>query len=233
MMYPNTLQVGGTKVVWLVVDKSGSMNSVRDATISGYNEYLETLKRNITGETLMGLTIFSDRALTGELINIRDMVPMTHENYRPDGMTALYDAIGSAICAIERETLRLGGNSPIVLAIQTDGYENSSREYTRDKIFQMIEERKRRGNWTFVFLGADQDAFAASRSIGVSAGNTFNYSSAETKTTFKRLGRVTANYMCSPQAAAGAGTDSFMDFEDTDEDKVDSVVVGNPTKVGT
>lgn len=204
------------KIAWLVLDRSGSMESVRDVTISAYNEYLQTLKTQATEcELHIGLTLFADQPVVGLRVPVGQMVPLTQSSYRPDGCTALYDAIGASIQRLEQEAAVLGGpdSVPIILCIQTDGNENSSREFTQQRIFQMIAERKARGNWTFVFLGADQDAYAASASMGLSGANTISYGSADTGKTVRGLGKTTANYLNSSKRS----TEDFKSFAESEK----------------
>ncbi len=91
----------------------------------------------------------------------------------------------------------------VVFVIMTDGEENSSKEFSRDKIFKLIDEKKGLGNWTFAFLGADQDAYAA---IGISAGNTLSYDGVKTKAAFGNLTEATSGAATSEEPAS---TDFF------------------------
>jgi len=91
----------------------------------------------------------------------------------------LYDAILSTIGETKSE-------DSVLFIIMTDGLENVSVEATRDDVFKAIEEKKKEG-WSFVFLGADQDAWAASGSIGIDQGSTMSFASARTGETFNTL----------------------------------------------
>jgi len=82
--------------------------------------------------------------------------------------------------------------------VMTDGEENSSRRFTKEQITGEIQQREAAGNWTFVYLGADQDAWAAAQGLGFAAGNVAAYASTDTRDVFQKLARGTARYSASP-----------------------------------
>lgn len=191
-----------TTLVTLVLDRTGSMESSRDKIISGFNEYIETLKKTKDAEFLFTLILFDkfeDEHLALDIpykaASLNDVKPLTRETYVPRGLTPLYDAIGYGIHTTEESK----GYDKVVFVIMTDGEENSSKEYSREQIFKRIEEKKGLGNWTFAFLGADQDAYAASGKIGISMGNTMSYDSADTEGIFRSLGSATSGAAASPE----------------------------------
>ncbi len=184
-----------TTLVVLVLDRTGSMESSRDQIISGFNEYIEGLKNTEGAEFLLTLLLFDkygDEHLAIDIpykaAPLDDVKPLTRETYVPRGLTPLYDAIGHGMQVVEQGS----GYDKVIFVIMTDGEENSSKEFTRDKIFTLIDAKKGLGNWTFAFLGADQDAYAASAAIGIGAGNTMSYDSANTKATFGGLTNATS-----------------------------------------
>jgi hypothetical protein len=214
------------KVAWLVLDKSGSMSSVRSQTISAYNEYLQTLKNQATEcELYVGLTVFSDpgqETVVGALVPIGTMVPLTEATYQTDGCTALYDAIGLSINALERAAKEKGAAS-FLFTIQTDGQENSSREFKFQQITKMIADRKERGNWTFTFLGANIDAYAAGGSLGISVANCVGYAGTETQQTFRSFATSSANYL---NTNVGS-TEDFTSFAEPEDEPAVSVSTGS------
>lgn len=193
------------KCVALVVDKSGSMEAVRQQVISGTNEYLQMLR----GEKKVSLSLtFFDTEVKSPYVNVAvDKVPdLSVESYRPSGMTALYDAIGQTVAKTEAS---LTGKKPKVLVvIQTDGEENSSKEYTREKIRDLIAAKEKEGNWTFVFLGADQDAWLAAAPLGISQSNSLSY---ESKTTGGTISGPVATATRNLLRSANAQTRDFFD----------------------
>jgi hypothetical protein len=100
-------------------------------------------------------------------VPLLELVDLDETNYRPNNGTALYDAIGDAIARID-EQIATGAVAPqrVLFAIITDGEENSSRRYGREKIFDMVRTHENAG-WSFVFMGANVDSYATSRSVGV------------------------------------------------------------------
>ena len=183
--------------VCLVLDETGSMGTIRDQTISGYNEYKNGLKN-----VLFTLVKFNSSKVetVHDAIPIKDVSDLTRETYIPNELTPLYDAVGKTITSLK------GKNG--ILIILTDGRENASVEYSQKQIFDMVTEIKEKG-WQVVFLGADQDAWAASRVMGIDRRNTMGFAKDKTMQTFDALARATKSSL------NGESTDFW---EDTDED---------------
>jgi hypothetical protein len=160
----------------IILDKSGSMIEVRDVTISAFNEYLQG-QRAEPGRCDVTLTLFDTRITTPHLeVPIADVPALTSQTYVPGGMTALWDAVGSTIVAVgDHYARRPEEQRPgrVLVVVQTDGYENSSREYTAAKVRDMITHQREVYGWEFLFLGADQDAWLAGQAMGVA--NTISY----------------------------------------------------------
>lgn len=160
--------------VVFILDKSGSMQSCWDATISGFNEYLKGLKKG-KEKVNFSLTLFNTtveaRHVDEPLEKIKDLDKIF---YVPDGMTALYDAVYQTLSEVEKKAKDSG---KFLCVIMTDGEENSSREYTDKNVFAKIEELKKKGNWTFVFMGANQDSWVMGQKFGLDKNNVANYQS--------------------------------------------------------
>lgn len=188
-----TSDTEGRLCIGFVLDESSSMGSVYQATISGFNEYVNGLRKQ-DGETSMTVSKFS--SLNGPMIRplceneAIDKVPeLSMDNYRPSGNTPLYDAVGTTIKKIEGWLSGQTEEWPVLFIIQTDGYENASREFTRAQVFQLIEAKQAEG-WKFIYLGADQDAMQAeqaARGMGMGVGQTMGYASASTGSTYSSL----------------------------------------------
>ena len=170
----------------IVLDRSGSMEMVRDDTIGGFNAFIEDQKKAV-GEAKITLVQFDDQYLVvygGQ--PIQDVPKLTLETFVPRGMTALLDAVGKTINIVGdrlANTTEDQRPSLVLFVIITDGHENASKEFKLSQIKDKIKHQTEKYNWEFVFLGADQDAFQAG-AMGVSAGNTFNYSSDATIGTY-------------------------------------------------
>lgn len=166
--------------ITVVLDRSGSMQSVWDDTIGGFNTFLQGQK-DADGEATLTLVQFDhEYNVVYDNINIQDVVPLNRETYVPRGNTALLDAIGrSVVTTGERlkNTPEEDRPSNIVFVILTDGFENGSREYQRSQINEMIKHQTDTYNWDFVFLAANQDAIATGSSLGFGAGNSMSFAS--------------------------------------------------------
>ena len=172
---PNT-----TVHVYFVLDRSGSMAAIRSDVIGGFNSFVEQ-QRSEPGRCLMTLIQFDGQDAHEVLWNARplDQVPPLDESsFVPRASTPLFDAMGHAIAdaTIRREKLGGAGEpyEEVVFVTFTDGLENASREYNRTQIFDLIRKREALG-WSFVYLGANQDAYEESERLGYSPGSVQNF----------------------------------------------------------
>jgi hypothetical protein len=169
---------GRSILINFVLDKSGSMDAIRDATISGFNEFKNTQAAE-EGQAFFTLTLFDTRFNTVcKAVPMREVIDLDYESYAPDGMTALYDAIGYTMRITDDFVL---ANKPdqVLFVIMTDGYENASREFSRERIFQMIQDRQNLAEYEFIYLGANQDSYHASQQIGMRAGRSVDYAASD------------------------------------------------------
>lgn len=166
----------------MILDKSTSMNFVRDVTISGLNEQLGSIRQaeedfNDQEQILCFVTFSNDVEMT-QVWNksISEIDDFERADFSPNGMTALYDAIGMGINKlrnqIEDELAERKAN--VVVTIFTDGQENVSSEFKDPSTVRtLVEEVQNSGQWTVAFVGVGQeDVFTVAQSIGVSRGNT-------------------------------------------------------------
>lgn len=174
-----------TEVVF-IIDESGSMYPFVSDTIGGYNTFLRSQKE-VEGEANITTVFFSDKLRTfHDRKNLKDVRELRHDDYRPFGCTSLYDAVGSTIdhigsvLAATPEDQRPGH---VIFVIITDGYENSSREYTQAMVKNRIEHQREKYSWEFVFLGADMDAEHEAESIGIHRDFAATYSATSIGTT--------------------------------------------------
>lgn len=178
--------------VTLILDETGSMQECKGAAISGFNEYLKTLKQ-LPMTVRFTLTLFNSgkTEVRHHATLVTDIPDLTEATYQPTDRTPLYDAIGRtltvAACEAAPEVKKL-------CVILTDGLENASREYTKDGIVHMIKEYEE-GGWTFIYLGADHDAWAAGGDLGIAGDNTVQFSRRETGQVFDRLGEATISFL--------------------------------------
>lgn len=161
--------------VFVVQDKSGSMGSLIDETISGFNEYVDALDADAEGEVFLSLFQF-DTGVKNVFVNkpLEDVPDLDKNTFVPGGMTALRDGVGRAISAAESSA---GVDDKVLVVIMTDGGENSSREYSHDTILKQIES-KRKAGWEFIFLGAGEEAWNAAQQVfgnTIPSSHTINY----------------------------------------------------------
>lgn len=164
-----------TTAIEFLLDETGSMWSIKDATIGGFNEYVSS-QRNQAGECLFTLTKFDTTGVREQYADrpIQSVAFLDDTNYRPGAGTNLYDAIGIRIKAMEDRIANYPANTSILFIIMTDGEDQSSREHTPESVKALIQSKQEAG-WTFVFLGANQDAWSVGQSFGMSKSNTMTY----------------------------------------------------------
>lgn len=181
-------------LVSVVLDESGSMSSCRDQTISGYNEYLNGLRKD--GKPYL-ITLAKFDLASGDPTcrvaykntPVAKAPELSQDSYTPRGSTPLYDAVGITIKAIDSEST----GKPVLFMIITDGEENASREFTAEQVKAMIREREQRG-WTFVYLGANQDAWVTGQAFGVRAANAATYGTQHMQGVMNRMAHATMAY---------------------------------------
>lgn len=156
----------------IILDKSGSMESIRKAAIDGYNETLGSIKaaqlKHIdTQEHYISLVAFCECGVDTiyDCSPIKDAEQLTKEKYIPCCMTPLYDAIGKSIQTLVKKTADIE-DAAVLVTIITDGMENASQEWTGKAIKSLIDERKEEG-WMFSYIGADHDVESVAASISI------------------------------------------------------------------
>lgn len=203
----------------VIIDESSSMSSLRDTTISGFNEFLKD-QREAPGEAVLSLTKFNTSVKQlHDCAAVKDIPDLSYETYAPGGCTALLDAVGLTMNKTGQQLSAMKEEdrpSKVIFLIMTDGQENSSREFRHEQIKEMINHQRDKYSWEFVFLGAGVDAFAAGTSLGISGQNTYSYvrSAAATTTTYNTVSSNMRRYRL--------GNSSRADFFDTPQDVVTS-----------
>lgn len=155
-----------------VLDRSGSMSGLAADTIGGFNELIEKQKK-IEGDAYVTTVLFDhEYEVLHDHVALGEVAPLTDKEYFARGSTALLDAVGRTINAVgARLAAAPEEERPehVVFVITTDGMENSSREYTAQRVRGMIEHQQQKYSWQFVFLGANMDAVSEARNLGISA----------------------------------------------------------------
>ena len=182
-----------------IIDRSGSMASIASDAIGGFNTFLEDQKK-VKGDTTLTFVQFDTQyEIVHENTPLNDVPILDNSTFQPKGATALLDAVGKTI---DNTGKRLSntpeGNRPdkIIVAILTDGEENASKQYNLSKIKEMIQHQKEKYQWEFIFLGANQDAFAEAAKIGIDVKDTFNFAATSTgvRSAYSNMGSTVTSY---------------------------------------
>lgn len=201
-----------------ILDKSGSMAGLESDTIGGYNAMLKK-QQEAPGEATVTTVLFDDSyELLHDRIDIQGIAPITENEYFVGGCTALLDAVGKTIHKIvnaQRHTGKDHQADQVIFVITTDGLENASREYSYDKIKQMIELEKTQYNWEFIFLGANIDAIETAERFGISADRAANYHAdgAGTRLNYKVVSEVVCEMRASNPIPSNWKAEIDEDFE--------------------
>lgn len=166
--------------ITIVLDRSGSMSTVRDATISGFNEFVEG-QRKAPGEANITLIQFDSENAYEKVFDkaIADAPKLTLDSYVPRGATPLHDALGRTIAQLGAKLKKMSEAerpAKVVIVTMTDGLENSSHEYTAPQLAEMIRHQRETYKWEFLFLGANQDAIMTGEKLNIPAMNSMTYS---------------------------------------------------------
>jgi len=205
-----------------IIDKSGSMGSLANDTIGGFNGFLKEQREE---EGLMKLTLvqFDDKyEICYEGIDVCETEDLTDKTYKVCGMTALNDALGRSITTARDRINKLAvGERPnrVMFVVITDGEENSSKEFTLDQVRELVKGQQDGEKWDFLFLGADIDSFSEGGNLGVAAGTTLNYakSAMGMSKAYETLGK-------SVTRVRGCGSAAFTDEERKEnQDEIDKL----------
>ena len=202
-------------VVVLVLDKSGSMAGDREAVIVGFNEQIQTLKQHAgaAGETAVSLVTFSDPSSIETVFAHRtaaEAVELTAASYRPNGSTALFDAIDHGIDLAQTHPHYQEEGTAVLLLTFTDGQENASSRVTAKRLGARIRELEASGRWTVTLLGPDGVQQTA-KHLAMRENNVMvmpMHTRAGKTEAFTSMGVSTASFM----GRRGAGERGSMDF---------------------
>jgi uncharacterized protein YegL len=174
-------------LVNVILDKSCSMSTKVQDVIGGFNLYIDELAKEPAVDYGFSLTLFDTIVeMKYKAASLAKVAKLDNTTYCPSGNTALLDAIGNTV-----QTVNTDGFDKTITVIMTDGEENSSREWTMPAIRDLIRNKEAAGNWTFVFLGANLDAFAQGANLGVPIANAVRYDPANYRGVYASLARST------------------------------------------
>lgn len=165
-------------LTWIVflLDRSGSMQSIKTDTEGGFAAFIGE-QRHATGECAVTLAQFDNEyEIVYSGLSVADVPAL---NLQPRGSTALLDAMGRLITDTGQKLATMPENERpgnVVVAIMTDGMENSSREWTHPAIKSLVEQQTKNYGWQFLYMGADQDAIEVGGRLGVAPTHAVTYS---------------------------------------------------------
>ena len=163
----------------IIIDESGSMQSIKKEAIDSVNETIQTIrsaqKKHEDQEHFVSLVTFNDDVKTiYECVPVDEVKELTAETYQPACCTALYDAMGISLNALRK---KVAEDDKVLVTVVTDGYENASKEYSGKAIKALVDELKAKG-WVFAYIGANQDVEAVAATISITNTLRFNATSA-------------------------------------------------------
>lgn len=170
-----------------VMDRSGSMGHIRQQTIDGFNEFIKG-QRELPGAAVIYYTHFDhEYEIVHAYKPLGEFPLLTTDTYEPRGNTALLDAVGRTIATVGADLAAKPEHERpghVIFVIQTDGLENSSREYTLERVREMIVTQRNQFGWTFLFLGATEEAMKSGSGLGIAGGQSLHYAGASSQQAF-------------------------------------------------
>ncbi len=161
--------------LYFLLDRSGSMQSIKTDTEGGFAAFIDE-QRASDGECRVTLAQFDNEYdVVYSSLPVADVPPL---DLQPRGSTALLDAMGRLITTAGAELTALPEDDrpgTVVVAVMTDGYENSSHEWTHPAVKALVEQQTHDYSWQFLYMGADQDAIEVGASLGVAAAHSVTY----------------------------------------------------------
>lgn len=214
----------GLTYIIFVIDRSGSMESIRNDMIGGFNSFIET-QRKVPGTC----KVFAYKFDTTyepmfEDVDVQNVVALDRDNYVPRGGTALYDSLGKTIVDIGARLAALPESErpeKVLVVTITDGEDNDHlrnegvTRYDSSKVAEMVKHQTENYKWDFAYIGANQDAWAVAKDMGYSAGTSLDYcaDSAGVAYAFDSLSKSTSTYRSAARGAKFAFTPDPVDVQ--------------------
>ncbi len=209
------MKKGLTEIVF-ILDRSGSMGGLEKDTIGGYNSMIAKQKEE-EGEAIISTVLFDNETeVLHDRVSLDKTGPITDKEYYVRGSTALLDAVGGAIHHIgnvHKYAREEDVPEKTLFIITTDGMENSSRQYSYDKVKKMVERQKEKYHWEFIFLGANIDAVSVANQFGVDKSRAVRYEcdSAGTALNYEVMGKMVA---CARSAKSAKAMEEAFDSDE-------------------
>lgn len=190
-----------------ILDRSGSMSGLENDTMGGFNSTIAKQKDQ-PGSGFVTTVLFDHKVETlYERKPLEQVQKLTTKQYYVRGCTALLDAVGETIKRVNKaqKAAITGRPAHTIFVITTDGMENASKHFTAEEVRKLIEKRKKKNGWEFIFLGANIDAVETAGSIGIDARCAADYE-ASAEGTKAMFGAIDAA-LCSVRATGTLDTD--------------------------
>ena len=175
----------------IILDRSGSMECIRQAAVDGFNETLAGIKKAQekfadTQDHFVSLVTFCscETKHVYDQTPVAEAKPLNIEDFQPCCSTPLYDAMGFTLTAMHKQIKDIE-DVAVVVTIITDGYENASKEYNGSSIKALVEKLRKEG-WTFTYMGANQDSMEVAMSMSIRNARNFDYSSEGTRASMRK-----------------------------------------------
>jgi len=214
-----------TSHVVVILDESGSMYSIQDATIAAFNEFLAEQKKDKI-KTYVSLYKFNgyDIGTVYDHVSVEEISKLTPKSYQPGGGTNLLDAMGSVMLKVNQrlsESKKKNRDS-VMIVTMTDGEENMSSVFDSKSIKNMVENAESR-NWGFSFIGANVDAFAVGRNLGFKEVNTVQFDTSKVDGAMRSVSAYSSRMKSSYAKGMGTAEASVLNAY-TDDERVSSNV---------
>lgn len=203
----------------LILDESGSMGNVRELTVRGFNELVQTVQgmaRQFPAQRqVVSLVTFNSLGIREKLFlqPAEALQPLALADFRPDASTPLLDAIGQSVGKLRQTLLSTGAaNYQVLVTILTDGEENASREFSRAAVRELVTALETQ-NWTFTYLGTDHDVTAAADGLGIAARMAFSKDPEKMNAMFAQERAARVQYNAKPAATRAKGQYFSLDDE--------------------
>ena len=176
--------------IGFILDESSSMARVWQDTISGFNYYIAQLREEVPGAKMTFATFVADKVkVRGEDKSIDEILPLNTKTYTPYGSTPLVDSVMRIISLVEQRVLVEPKLKPIIV-VQTDGQENSSKNYTMSYLCQVIKKKRAEG-WRFILITCGYNPSNLCENMGIDPAAAVEYGRGKTKEAFKTISRLT------------------------------------------
>lgn len=205
----------------IILDESGSMESIKNTIIQGFNELVQTIQgiEKQFPEQEHFISFVSFNGLGQKLLHFMDPVSklkkIDDKTYNPDANTPLFDALGFSINKL-KQSLQGQNDCNVLVTILTDGEENASKEFSGSAIKELIEELKQ-NRWTFTYIGTDHDVEKIAISLSINNTMVFEKNETDIKRMFMKEQSSRANYSKKIRFNQDTSSNYFKEMDDNIE----------------